>query len=62
MVFNCMGNRVGSNTEDPIKESDPGMFSDICHSGKSQSENSRWRSEGLGPLSVDGQQRVGSFY
>lgn len=55
MVFNCMGKRVGSNTEDTVKESDPGMPSDICHSAKSQSKNSGWRSKRLCPLSVNGQ-------
>lgn len=62
MIFRCMGNRVGGNTEDPIKESDQGMPSYICHSGKSQSKNSGWRSERFGPFSVDGQQTVGDFY
>lgn len=62
MVFNCMGKRVGSNTEDPIKESDPGMPSDICHSAKSQRKKSGWRSKRLCPLSVNGQQIVGDFY
>lgn len=62
MVFNCMGNRAGSNTDDPIKERDPGMPSDVCHSGKPQSRDSGWRSDRIGPLSVDGQQTVGDFY
>lgn len=61
MVFSCMGSRVGSNTEDAIKESDPGVPSDICHSGKFQSKNSGWRSERLGHLVWMGNRQWGTF-
>lgn len=43
VVFNCTENRAGSNTEDPIKEKDSSMQSNICHSVKPQSRDSRYR-------------------
>lgn len=36
MVFNCTGNRAGSNAEDPIKQRNSGTRSNICHSEKPQ--------------------------
>jgi len=40
MVLNCTGNRPGSNTEDPIKERDSGMETNIWCSEKPQSRDS----------------------